>query len=149
MDQFFGIGLWEVLMIAVIALVVLGPKQMIRMSRKAGEYARQLRSMWEQWSVILQKELGALDGTNVIHEVSQEIQGLKSEMQKSLQAFQSEVTTATTIAPPAATSPVIPSPPPPTNEEAPTTTSPDANSASSKPPTQPTYSAWIDKSTKH
>jgi sec-independent protein translocase protein TatB len=148
MDQFFGIGLWELLMIAVIALVVLGPRQMIRMSRKAGEYARQFRSLWEQWSVVLQKELGALDGTNVVHEVSQEIQGLKSEMQKSLQALQSEATTATTIAPPTTASPVIPSPPPPTNGEA-ATTPPDTNPTSSKPPTQPSYSAWIDKSTKN
>ena len=95
------------------------------------------------------KELGALDGTNVVHEVSREIRGLKNEVQKSLQALQSEVTTATTIAPPTTASPVIPSPPPPTNGEAPTITPPDTNPASSKPPTQPSYSAWIDKSTKN
>lgn len=175
MDGFFGIGVWEMLVIAVIALVVLGPKQMIVMSRKAGEYLRQFRELWTQLSAAWQKEINAMDSTDVVTEVSKEIQGLKQDMQKTIQTLQGEVTTAATIAPPttakpttqgtlttqasptAPTSPtVLPSPPPstapttPANGSTPVPESTEAEAEQAQPPapppSNPTYSAWIDKS---
>lgn len=55
--DFFGIGSWEILVIAILALVILGPKQMIMLARKAGELLRRLQQEWEQTYGTLQREL--------------------------------------------------------------------------------------------
>ncbi len=55
--DFFGIGNWEVLVIAILALVILGPKQMIMMARKAGELLRRLQQEWERTYGTLQREV--------------------------------------------------------------------------------------------
>jgi sec-independent protein translocase protein TatB len=144
------------LVIAAIALIVLGPKQMILMSRKAGEYMRQFRELWLQLSAAWQKELDTLEDINVTAQVSKEIQGLKQDVQKTLQTLQGEVTTATTIAPPTTAKPVTPAIPANGNTpaaaeakpELPPDSTPASATASEPAPTdsKPTYSAWIDKS---
>jgi len=170
MDGFFGIGAWEMLVIAAIALIVLGPKQMILMSRKAGEYLRQFRELWTQLSAAWQKELDGIDGRNVVAEVSQEIQGLKSDVQKTIQTLQGEVTTAMpTIAPPTTAkptmtpTPMVSEPTPMVSEPTltePAAPSPNSNGSSAEtkpeqpastpasPQTKRTYSAWVDKSSQ-
>ncbi|MEK9164194.1 MAG: twin-arginine translocase TatA/TatE family subunit [Chloroflexota bacterium] len=55
--DFFGIGSWEVLVIAILALVILGPKQMIIMARKAGELLRRLQREWERTYGTLEREM--------------------------------------------------------------------------------------------
>ena len=41
----FGIGLQEILLILLVALIVLGPTRMVSSARKAGQMARQFREM--------------------------------------------------------------------------------------------------------
>jgi Tat protein translocase TatB subunit len=59
--DFFGIGSWEVLVIAILALVILGPKQMIVLARKAGELLRRLQQEWEQTYGTLQREMKEIE----------------------------------------------------------------------------------------
>ena len=59
--EFFGIGTWELMVIGLIALVVLGPKQMIVLARKAGELMRQLQDIWHEASRTLDKEMQAIE----------------------------------------------------------------------------------------
>lgn len=63
--DFFGIGSWELLVIAILALVILGPKQMIMLARKAGELLRRLQQEWEQTYGTLQREIKDIE-TGVI-----------------------------------------------------------------------------------
>jgi sec-independent protein translocase protein TatB len=82
---FFGIGTWELLVIGLIALVVLGPKQMILLARKAGELLHQFQLMWQEASKTIDKELKTLDedGTN-IQGLGKEIQSLADEMKNTI-----------------------------------------------------------------
>ncbi len=54
--ELFGIGAWELIIIVVIALIVLGPKQLVRWSYKLGQYVAILRKMWGETAQTLQRE---------------------------------------------------------------------------------------------
>jgi len=53
----FGIGITELLLILLIALVVAGPKRMIRWAYVAGVYSAKLRTMWLQAVDVMQREV--------------------------------------------------------------------------------------------
>jgi sec-independent protein translocase protein TatB len=64
MDSFFGIGLFELVMIAIIALVVLGPERLPGAMREVGKYARQLRDVSNEFQSQFSEELKMLDEIN-------------------------------------------------------------------------------------
>ena len=51
------IGVFEVLLLAVVSLLVLGPEQMVRTGREAGRWVRQLRSLANNMRIVLTDEL--------------------------------------------------------------------------------------------
>lgn len=53
----FGVGGWELFLIAVIALVVAGPKRMAQWAYLLGQYSVKLRRMWDEVSASLQREM--------------------------------------------------------------------------------------------
>lgn len=58
--DFFGIGLGELLAIAVIALLVLGPAQLPETARTVARALRQLRAASQELADELAQELGPL-----------------------------------------------------------------------------------------
>ena len=64
MDSFFGIGIFELFMIAVIALVVLGPERLPGAMREVAKYARQLRDVSNEFQSQFSEELKVLDEIN-------------------------------------------------------------------------------------
>jgi Sec-independent protein translocase protein TatA len=52
----FGIGGMELVAIVLIALIVAGPRRMIRWAYVAGQYAARLKRMWGDVAVSLQRE---------------------------------------------------------------------------------------------
>lgn len=48
MNGFGGIGGWEIVMLAVIVMVVLGPERMVKHAFKIGRWARQFSSYWQE-----------------------------------------------------------------------------------------------------
>jgi sec-independent protein translocase protein TatB len=64
MDSFFGIGMFELVMIAVIALIVLGPERLPGAMREVGKYARQLRDVSNEFQSQFSEELKVLDEIN-------------------------------------------------------------------------------------
>ena len=60
----FGIGSNELIVIALLALIVLGPRRMATAAREAGKLARNLRAYFRELSGDLSKELDLLDGLN-------------------------------------------------------------------------------------
>lgn len=51
------VGIFEVLMLAVVLLLALGPEQMVRMSGDAGRWLRQLRALADNMRIVLLDEL--------------------------------------------------------------------------------------------
>jgi len=64
MDSFFGIGLFELVLIAVIALVVLGPERLPGAMREVAKYMRQLRQISGEFQSQFSEELQLLDEIN-------------------------------------------------------------------------------------
>lgn len=54
----FGIGLPELMVILVIAVVVFGPERLPEFARQAGRFVRQLRNLTQSAQTQLREELG-------------------------------------------------------------------------------------------
>jgi sec-independent protein translocase protein TatB len=61
MDSFFGIGLFELVMIAIIALVVMGPERLPGAMREVAKYMKQLRSISHEFQSQFSEELKMLE----------------------------------------------------------------------------------------
>ncbi len=154
MDQFFGIGTWELLMIAVIALVVLGPRQMISLARKAGEYLRILNQLWQKTSAELKDQLDEIEDDS--GGLAKELDALKNEVTKSVQSLQENFTIASPPPPngsgqvsnppqTTASTSTTASPAPTADDPKPEATSPAPPESESTTPPKPSYSAWVSK----
>ncbi len=64
MDSFFGIGIFELMMIAVIALLVLGPERLPSAMREIAKFIRQLRDISSEFQSQFSDELKMLDEIN-------------------------------------------------------------------------------------
>ncbi len=64
MDGFFGIGFLELLVIAILALIVLGPERLPGVMREIARYIRQLRRLGSEFSSQFREELKVLDEMN-------------------------------------------------------------------------------------
>ena len=64
MDSFFGIGMFELIMIAVIALLVMGPERLPGAMREIAKYMRQLRNISDEFQSQFSEELKLLDEIN-------------------------------------------------------------------------------------
>lgn len=60
MESFFGIGGPELLLILVLATIILGPLNMIKMARQLGILLRDLRNYYNSLTANLSQELGEL-----------------------------------------------------------------------------------------
>lgn len=72
MDSFFGIGVFELFLIAVIALVVLGPERLPGAMRTLADYARQIRNMGSELTSQFSEEIKMLeemDPRRIVNEV--------------------------------------------------------------------------------
>ena len=54
----FGIGLPELMVIAIVAVVVFGPERLPEYARQAGRFVRQLRNLAQSAQTQLREELG-------------------------------------------------------------------------------------------
>jgi Tat protein translocase TatB subunit len=60
MESFFGIGGPELLLILVLATIILGPLNMIKMARQLGLLLRDVRNYYNSLTANLSQELGDL-----------------------------------------------------------------------------------------
>ena len=60
MESFFGIGGPELLLILVLATIILGPLNMIKMARQLGILLRDVRNYYNSLTANLSQELGDL-----------------------------------------------------------------------------------------
>lgn len=83
----FDIGFTELLLIAVVALVVLGPERLPKAARFAGLWVRRARAQWYSVKSELERELAAEELKRNLHEARL----AASDLQKTMQETEAEV----------------------------------------------------------
>ncbi len=72
--EIFGFGTTEVLVIALLAVVVLGPERMVRVLRELGKLIRNLKAYFSTLSDELKSELDLMDELKEVNKLKQDIE---------------------------------------------------------------------------
>ena len=105
----FDIGFSELLLIAVVALVVLGPERLPKAARFAGLWVRRARNQWDSGKQELERELQAEELQRNLRSVRQSVQQAERDLHEGatrlrgdVDALRDEVDAVAAPAPPAA-----------------------------------------------
>lgn len=66
-----GVGFTEMLLIAVIALIVIGPQKLPQIARTLGGLSRQARNAWQNFQSELQSELDTEHNRKIVEQAKQ------------------------------------------------------------------------------
>ena len=88
----FDVGLMEMLVIGVVALIVLGPERLPKAARKLGFYVRKARQSWYSVRAEFERELAAdeLKRSVKASELTQSLQEAKQALQDSVSEVREE-----------------------------------------------------------
>jgi len=104
--NFFGIGPMELLVVLMLALIVLGPRQLPEAGRKLGKLMGDLRQMWTEVSSELSRELNVSDAVDDIRAVTDTIDSIRHPPSPAaLLLGENAASDSTTVAQPTATQP--------------------------------------------
>lgn len=78
----FDIGFSELLVIAIVALLVLGPERLPKAARFAGLWVRRARAQWHAVKSELENDLADEDMRRSIHRVQEELRQAQAELQR-------------------------------------------------------------------
>jgi Tat protein translocase TatB subunit len=93
--EFLNIGGGELLIIVLLALILFGPEDIIKMMRTLGKYTRQARDMWNQFSATLEQEYSAAgELSEVIDETKEVMNSIKSSVNEISSSVTSNVAAA-------------------------------------------------------
>jgi len=101
----FDIGFSEIALIAVVALLVLGPERLPKVARTAGALMRRARSSWQDVRSEIERELAAEDLKRTINDtrraadVRADVQAAAADIEGSARAATSTSTTPPAAAP--------------------------------------------------
>ncbi len=84
----FDIGFSELLLIAVVALVVLGPERLPKAARFAGLWVRRARNQWDSVKQELERELHAEEIKRNLQDVRQSMQQAETELRDQARQVQ-------------------------------------------------------------
>lgn len=86
----FDIGFGELLLIAVVALVVLGPERLPKAARFAGLWVRRARNQWDSVKQELERELHAEELKRNLDAVRQSMRQTEQEMRDGTRQVQQQ-----------------------------------------------------------
>lgn len=86
----FDIGFSELLLIAVVALVVLGPERLPKAARFAGLWVRRARGQWDSVKQELERELHADEIKRQFRDVQASVQDTEAQLRASGEAVRRE-----------------------------------------------------------
>lgn len=86
----FDIGFGELLLIAVVALVVLGPERLPKAARFAGLWVRRARNQWDSVKQELERELHAEELKRNLDAVRQSMRQAEQEMRDGTRQVQQQ-----------------------------------------------------------
>jgi sec-independent protein translocase protein TatB len=133
----FDVGFSEVLLIAVVALLVLGPERLPKAARFTGLWVRRARSQWDSVRSELERELAAEDLKRSVEEVRRQAGQIAQDMgsndaalKRDAQALEEEIRSAAPIV----TTPTTPTTPTTQDNATPVSAiAPDAADAAAEP----------------
>jgi len=88
----FDVGFSEIALVAVVALLVLGPERLPRVARTAGALVRRARSSWQNVRSEIERELAAEDLKKSIDDVRRaadvraDVQAAKADVEAAVHA---------------------------------------------------------------
>ena len=88
----FDIGFWELLLISVLGLLVLGPERLPRVARSVGLWTGRARAYVRQLSAELDREMQADDLRRSLEAGKQTLQDAQSEIQSVVDASTTAMT---------------------------------------------------------
>ena len=87
----FDIGFSEILLIAVVALLVLGPERLPKAARFTGLWVRRARNQWDSVKQELERELHAEELQRNLRSMRQSVQQTERELQEGAAQLHGEV----------------------------------------------------------
>lgn len=113
----FDVGFSELLVIAVVALLVLGPERLPKAARFAGLWMRRARAHWNSVKSEFEREIANEDLKRTLHETQASLRDAQaslrdagSHVQRELQGAEDALMRGTPLPPPSATPTPTPSP---------------------------------------
>ncbi len=111
--DFLGIGVPELIVIIILALVFIGPRDMPKLAGRAARWIRNLRQMSEGFTSEWQREINATVNLDELKELKEELEAAKKSLQSLTtgvvtvgddikNTVQSAIPTTNVISPPAA-----------------------------------------------
>ncbi len=79
----FDIGFSELLILAVVALVVLGPERLPKAARFAGLWVRRARAQWYSVKSELERDLAAEELRKSLHDTQEAMRGFEDSVRKT------------------------------------------------------------------
>ena len=87
----FDIGFSELLVIAVVALIVLGPERLPKAARFAGLWVRKARSQWYSVKSEFENELAAEELKRSLRETQESLRAAEAQLREGATALQQQV----------------------------------------------------------
>ncbi len=81
--RMFDIGFSELLIIAVVALVVLGPERLPKAARFAGLWVRRARAQWYSVKAELERDLAAEELRRGLHDTREAMRGFEDSVRRT------------------------------------------------------------------
>ena len=108
--SFFGLGVPEMLVIGVLALIFIGPEKLPGVIRDLMGFYRQVRSLGSEWREQVEREIGA-DIRSLTQDVNQGLEAFGRSIEKEIEDVDREIRDAQATA--------LDPPPPPRPQEFP------------------------------
>lgn len=87
----FDVGFLELLIIAVVALLVLGPERLPKAARFAGYWIRRARAQWYGMKAEFERELAADDMRKGMQDLQDSMQDMGRDLQQAGQELKQEI----------------------------------------------------------
>lgn len=98
MDGFFGIGIQELILIAIVALIVLGPERLPAALREIAKFIRQVRNMTNEFTQQFGDDFKALEDLDPRRMLQQAINSIDEEEQAKEKTTKGKSTTTSATA---------------------------------------------------
>jgi sec-independent protein translocase protein TatB len=92
----FDVGFWEILLILILALVVIGPERLPGAARKAGYFVGKARRYIEGVRSEVESELDVSEFKRMLHNQEVQINELQEQIKSGVNDVKSDVSDATT-----------------------------------------------------
>lgn len=117
MDSFFGIGLMELFLIAVIALIVLGPERLPGAMRSVANFMRQIRELSSEFTSQFSEEIKMLEEMDPRRMINEVLDPSKPTSSSTKPAAKPTTSNPATKSTPAAAKPLATNSPPKNQSE--------------------------------